>query len=41
MAQLLNVSRYTVIRDMKELTQKGVISKNGYNGSGAWKVLKT
>ena len=41
MAQLLNVSRYTVIRDMKELTQKGVISKNASNGSGTWKVLKT
>lgn len=40
MAQLLNVSRYTIIRDLKELSKNGIVSKNGTNKPGSWQVIK-
>ncbi len=38
MAKELNVSRYTIIRDLKDLENKNIIYREGSNKTGTWKV---
>ena len=40
LASKLNVSRYTIIRELKLLEEKGSVSRKGSNKSGYWKVIK-
>ena len=38
LASKLNVSRYTIIRDLKSLEEKNIIFREGSNKTGYWKV---
>lgn len=38
MAEELNVSRYTVMRDLKDLEEKDIIHREGSNKTGKWKI---
>ena len=38
LASKLNVSRYTIMRDLKSLEEKNIVSRDGSNKTGYWKV---
>ncbi len=40
-ANKLNVSRYTIMRELKSLEEKGFIERDGSNKTGCWKVRKS
>ena len=39
-AEQLGVSRYTIIRDLKALEENGIVSREGSNKTGYWKINK-
>ena len=38
MASILNISRFTIIREIKVLEEKGIIKRIGSNKTGNWKI---
>ena len=38
LASKLNVSRYTIMRDLKSLEEKNIVSRDGSNKTGVWKI---
>lgn len=38
MANILNISQFTIMREIKVLEEKGIIKRIGLNKTGNWKI---